>query len=1130
MMVSKHRLPILPILGLLVLACPGAQAGEEGPADRAAALDVALMADDVITAWTLAEGLVDAPEPWSGRGLAALTWLSRDLSRCSDHGRLPRVTRLLARGDADPWSRWQAWDLLRKNLERCRNWEGMDQAVAMTRTLTDWRVHAAPSATGLQDAFFRVRNWTPTRETAKGHLRWALRTSGRLFAATELCLEARTRLAVRLDSRAPGTLWIDGRLVLMAEPGTALLRSGPRAAGALTLDAGCHPVILGLATHPGWGRAAVRLLTVPHGEPASLAIPETAGARIAAAHGALLRGAPHEAADAMEDLIPGTPGLLLLRYRLESLLARNAPLEALVARGVRPARPGQESGQPPCLLWRQRLDEVLAAGIDEARPWLEFWAPACRKTLPGRLLEARHEADDGRSDEAATHAAEVEATLEKAGFASCLATTTRIAQRAGLGEAAPVLLDTDVFCSRAAFSDAAARGTADDAIRALALRDRLMAQDESFPGALQLARRLDATGMGTAARRLLEGLGWFDPDLTWARTDMGGGSADSLAATAASPMATMDLRAREGMLLSWKKLDRWAIPLDEVLDAYRGSDWGSGSLVLVLDETILRVRPQGRITERSTRVYHLRTPQAAQDWTDFQVPDAGQVIGLRVRKRDGTWREPDALGAGDLANLGELEEGDVVVIETVDEVDPVFSLADEFCLPTFHVAFRGTSVWRSRFVVHNETDRPLIATRFWGAPAASILDPRTRVFETRRIETTPDEEALHRWDAGLPRVEFCTEGLTWPRLRDHMADGLLARITPDPALRRLARELAERPDPLRACFDMVTRDIAPENATLFYKSAPDILADREGAGAVLLLALLVEMDIPATLVLMDPPGGPAALPGRGDPEVHREPLVRVQGPEGTIWLDPFGPAARFGELRPFLGGRPGLLLDTGSPHLRIRTPIVDPAAHAVHVRWDGAVLPDGGARARLTIRFSGIAGSSLRERLRQAPEERRREAVASFAQGFFAGAQVTSQAMDAGGDSLVFKVETTLAPGTFDEPTLLNLGSGTLQRRYASQSRRRLPILLGGNALTTVEVRLSAPPGRRFAVEGRQGRIETDFGVHETRWGSRRFLVIRHESHLSDSVLPASRYDELVRFTRTADALDRVVLTLTTRP
>ena len=1123
-MTMKHRLPILPILGLLVLASPRAQAGEGSPADRAAALDAALMADDVVTAWTLAERLVDAPEPWSGRGLAALSWLSRDLSRCSDHGRLPPLTRLLARGDADPWSRWQAWDLLRKNLERCRNWEGVEKAEAMTRTLADWRVHAAPSATGLEDAFFRVRSWTPTGEGTRGHLRWALRTAGRLFAVTELCLEARTRLAVRLDSRAPGTLWIDGRLVLIAEPGTALLRSGPRAAGALTLDAGCHPVILGLATPPGWGRGAVRLLTIPPGEPASVARPETAGARIAAAHGALLRGKAHEAAESVEDLDTGTPGLLLLRYRLESLLSRSAPLEALLARGV---RPGQENGQPRCLLWRQRLNEILAAGIDEARPWLEFWPAACRETLPGLLLEARHESDDGRGDEAATRAAEVEATLEKAGLASCFATTTRVAQRAGLGEAAPVLLDTNLFCRRAAFSDAAARGTADDAVRALALRDRLMAQDESFPGALQLARRLDATGMGAAALRLLEGLGWVDPDLIWARTDMEAPDfADSLAAAAASPMATMDLRVREGMLLSWKVLDKWAIPLDEILDAYREADWGAGPLVLVLDETILRVRLQGRITARSTRVYHLRTPQAAQDWTDFQVPETGQVIGLRVRKQDGTWREPDALGAGDLANLGELEDGDVVVIETVDEVDPAFSLADEFCLPAFHVALRGIPVWRSRFVVRNETDRPLVASRFWGAPAAAVIEARTRVFEAHRIETTPDEEALHRWDAGLPRVEFCTEGLTWPHLRDQLADSLLGRITPDPALRHLAREFAARPEPLRAAFEMITRDIAPENATLFLKSAPDILADREGAGAILLLALLVEMDIPATLVLIDPPGGPSALPGRGDPEVHREPLVRVQRPEGTLWLDPFGPAARFGELRPFLGGRPGLLLDTGSPHLWIQTPIVDPAAHSVHVRWKGAVLPDGGARARLTIRFTGIAGTSLCERFHQAPKERQHEAVASFAQSFFAGARVASQAMDATGDALVFQVETTLPAGTFDGPTLLNLGSGTLQRRYASQSRRRLPILLEGDAFTTVEVRLSAPPGRRFAVEGRQARIETDFGVHETRWDAGRFLNIRHESHLSDSLLPAARYDELVRFTRAADALDRLVLTL----
>ncbi|MFH1530882.1 MAG: hypothetical protein ABIK09_09145 [Pseudomonadota bacterium] len=976
-------------------------------------------------------------------------------------------------------------------------------------------------------------------------MRWTQRTSGRLFAATALCLETPTRAAFRLDSRAPGTLWINDHLVVMAEPGAETLRPEPGAIGEINLDPGCHQVVLGLATPPGWGRARVRFLAA--GENRGEDAPPTGGggvgdaagpskleeqrrgapptAVLAMGHGALLRGAPHDAAAALERLPADTPGALLLRYRLESILDRRGPLGALIAKAAQPRR---GDGDPPCLLWRSRLDDVLLAGDSEARPWLELWPAACRETHLGQLLQARHDAEAGRASDAADRAAAAAHALDIAGLTSCLAATTFTEQRAAQGEAAPLLLDQTPFCRQAAFVDAAARGTPEDAGRAAALQARLMGPDESFPGALHLARRLEAAGQVAAARRLLGQLAWFDPDLVLARADMApeGITDADLAAAAGSPLATTDLRAREGMLSSWEALDELTAPLNPTLEAYRAAGWGEGPLILVLDETILRLRPQGRITERTRRVYHLRTQQAAQDWTDFQIPETGQLIRLRVRKGDGTWREPDAMGAGDLANLGELGEGDVVVMETIDELDPPFALAEQLCLPTFYFSSRDVPVWRSRLVVRNEAGLSLDVARFWGAPAPSEPAPGTWVFEASRIETVAAEGALQRWDAGLPRVEICTDGMDWPQLRDQLADSLLGQLTPDPALRHLAGALSKRRDPVRAAFEEVTRNITVDNKGLFTRRAPQILAQREGPAALLLLALLVEMDVPATLVLVDPPGGAMGLAGHADPGVHTEPVVRVPRGEGTLWLDPFGPAARFGELRPFLGARPGLLLESGGPHLRVWTPPVDPADHGIRVRWDIQVRSDGGATGSLEIRFTGIAGASLWERFRQAPTERREEAVASFAQGFFPAVGVTAHGMRHDDGVLEFEVSTAFPAGAFDEPTLLRLGAGTLQRRYASQSRRILPILLDGEALTSVEVRLSGPPGRRFRIQGSQGAVRTDFGRHETRWVQGRTVTIRHHSHIADRLLPAARYDELVHFSRAADAMDRMVLVL----
>ena len=250
----------------LLLGPPVLRAKEPHPADRAAALDNAILADDIVTAWSLAEALVDAPEPWSGRGLAALTRLSEDLSRCSEGGRLPALERLLDREDADAWLRWVAWDLLRTNLERCRGWDALDTLEARPRELGGWQLDAAPGTSGIEDAFFRIRAWSPApNRPLEDVVRWTQRTAGRIFAATTLCLDEPSRVAVRLDSRAPGSLWIDDHLVLLAEPGTETLLTGPLAAGDVLLAPGCHKVRLGLATPPGWGRARVRYFVDPIG-------------------------------------------------------------------------------------------------------------------------------------------------------------------------------------------------------------------------------------------------------------------------------------------------------------------------------------------------------------------------------------------------------------------------------------------------------------------------------------------------------------------------------------------------------------------------------------------------------------------------------------------------------------------------------------------------------------------------------------------------------------------------------------------------------------------------------------------------------------------------------------------------
>ena len=97
------RSMIVLVAGLLLAAAVDAAPGD--PAGRAGALDRAILADDCVAAWSLAESLAGEAEPWASRGVAALTRIGEDLARCSDDGRLPSIAGILGRSDVDAWLR-----------------------------------------------------------------------------------------------------------------------------------------------------------------------------------------------------------------------------------------------------------------------------------------------------------------------------------------------------------------------------------------------------------------------------------------------------------------------------------------------------------------------------------------------------------------------------------------------------------------------------------------------------------------------------------------------------------------------------------------------------------------------------------------------------------------------------------------------------------------------------------------------------------------------------------------------------------------------------------------------------------------------------------------------------------------
>lgn len=1107
----EHLLPGLLVLALLIPA-PTRAEPREGQS-----LAAALLEDDLPDAESLARGMLGGSMEEVRFALLALGLAAEEVSWCRDLQVLEELVETSPSGTI----RWAALELLEQLLIQCRSWDKLEQFHALRKRPGPWKITSMDSESALEDIFLQVDNWHPGPIADQPEPAWLGSTPGLILARADLCLEQEQALAFQVDCASPWTLWLDGDLILSQEPGQRGVHLFQARRIDLVVPEGCHELRVGVVREPGRGVMKLAYLEMPGGQGSDSG--DSCTAR-------LLAGDLLTAALVCRDLEGD------LRTLLQALLAWDRRQDPPGPDNPAYRDKGEEDqARIPCLIWRRHLEELLDQG-DDLTPWLETWPSRCRERIPGRLLEARHQRDRGLTRAALATLKELNQLLAPQGYSSCKALELETRIQGERFATAPDILRGRTFCPDLVFSDAASFSRPEELQEAaeLLLRIRPLLPHPA-PGIQRFARRLSGEGNVDAARSLLAPASLQDPEAAWGLADLEACTAGEsvppldrqLGRAASHPLASLDLRGREGLLNSWDSLEPEATDVSGMIRDYLSSDFrGDSAMVLVLDETIIRLGPNRRITERTTQVFHLQTAQAAQDWNDFYIPSSGQTMTFKTLKPDGSWREPKGQGSGDLATFEGLAADDMIVVEYVDEIEPELASSRGFCLAPNHLAGRELPVFRSRMVILNPEHLPLEHHTWWGSIQEELREDKL-VFTLDRWEPLPEEPETRTRDEGIPRVEICS-GMSWPDLRNLMASGLLAMLTSCPELADLAADLGTESDPVAAAFAWITGNIAPEHERMTTRSACSILDEHRGNPGVLLLALLREMGFQASLLLANPLAAEPFTPAHFSPEVFTAAVLMVNDPKrGQIWLDPFGPAARFRELRPFISSRPALLLEVDAPALTLRTPPEPGERHRVETRIDLSVNEDLGADGSLRARFTALAGSTIGQNLSQASRDNQGGAVESFLRRKLPGARLSSFNIRMGSSALEVRARFKLPPGTLAQPARLNLGDGNLEARYGGPEDRRTPLLIDGSALSRVKVVLEGPSGHRWRLEGRSGTLTTDFCTAGLSWqvdGDR--AEVEYESWIPDTLLEAGRYPEVMEAFRALDSMDRMLLHL----
>ncbi|MBM4364227.1 MAG: hypothetical protein FJ104_16225, partial [Deltaproteobacteria bacterium] len=436
-------------------------------------------------------------------------------------------------------------------------------------------------------------------------------------------------------------------------------------------------------------------------------------------------------------------------------------------------------------------------------------------------------------------------------------------------------------------------------------------------------------------------------------------------APTAALTAAIDLRSGRTELEPFRLQAR-----DVIREFERSGVTVEGTAARVLDYAALFVRADGSSRMLEHEIVRIQSAEAASKLAEHRALE-GDVLHLRVIKRDGSVLEPEVIAGKPTVTLPHLEIGDYVETEQI-----LASAGDgrgaRYAGPRWFFREENVGYARSELVLISPKSRPLVVETTGLVPEPSVEERDGLVIRRFRVDESPPAPVE---PGSAPLAEFLPSlTLGWGQSLElrlgALADAMVQLAPVDPRVERLARELVE---------GIPARDVEARARRLYRFLAENVEPGEETDGRRVVFGrhgnlwqgfrmLCRAAGVPVRFAVAEsrlatPPRGPLSEAQR-----FTQPVAEVLTPRGSTWLTLGGKYTPFGWLPSDLRGMRARLLD-GSIGREVLLPeggVLD----SVELTGKGQLGADGSLSLELAQRFTGKLAMQLRRGLDQLPEER----------------------------------------------------------------------------------------------------------------------------------------------------------------
>ncbi len=560
-----------------------------------------------------------------------------------------------------------------------------------------------------------------------------------------------------------------------------------------------------------------------------------------------------------------------------------------------------------------------------------------------------------------------------------------------------------------------------------------------------------------------------------------------------------------------------------------------GTAARILDYSAVWVHSDGSSRLLEHELIRIQSAEAVSKLSEQRRP-SGLVLHMRVIKKDGRILQPEIVPGKPTVTFPHLEVGDYIETEHITSTPGDGQHGEHYIGPHWFFREQNIAYARSEFVVISPENKKLIVETRGNVPAPKLTHKPGLVVHRWRVDFSP---AAPVEPASAPITEFLPSvqvgwGINLKQRLRQLGDSV-AVVTPiDPRIVRIARSITKgvpataRTEQALRLYRWVLANVESGHESDGRRVIIGKHGNRWRGFMTLCRAIGIKVQYAvAKNRLASPPVGPISEAGQ-----FTDPLLRLEGDKGPVWLTVSSKYAPFGYVPAELRGVPAYLLG-GSKLEKLETPARGTQDSVVY-QGTAQLAKDGSAKIDLSQSFYGKYAMALRSVLSQLPEGRLHDVIESRLLGrALRGARLDHYTIEHRDDldaPLVIKMQATMSGFAQQSGDSLVISPPFAPRisQLATLPARQTPLLIGQATHQEVRLSIQLPKGAQLTSTLAPGTIKDgDQTVTVKDSFQNGTLTLDRVIDIPAGRIQPSAYPAFVQFARRAD--DAVSSNITVR-